>query len=214
LFSLQSYLSTQGATAEKISSALNAELLVQYGILKQISSRGKISALKELVEDIMLTNDKVIIGCWFNDTVQAIKDALLEYHPVTICGRIDGKEMTDDQINENKWRFNQNPKHRIIIVTYGKGSEGHNLGAADHVILPELGWTWKDQGQIEDRPVVVGKAKDIMVTYLLGKDTVDENIYNIIMSRKEISKQATGGKEDTETTFSILTRQMKDKFAK
>lgn len=213
-FSLQSYLANQGASAEKISSALNAEILVQLGLLKQISAKGKITALKELVEDIMLTNDKVIIGCWFNETVQTYKDALKEYNPVTISGRIDGRDMTDEQINENKWRFNNDEKCRIIVITYGKGSEGHNLGAGDHVILPELGWTWKDQGQIEDRPVVVGKSKDIMVTYLLGKDTVDEDIHRIIMSRKEVSKQATGGKDETDSTYSILMRELREKFAK
>jgi len=206
-FSLQSYLAEIGASTEKISNALRAELLVRYNLLKQISARGKITALKEHVEQVVLEGEKIIIGCWYNETVQVLKNELSHFNPVTICGRIDGHDMKTEEIEANKLKFNTDKDCKVIIITYGKGSEGHNLGAANHCAIIELGWTYKDQGQLEDRAVVVGKKNDLLVTYFVGQDTLDEHIYNIIDSRRRVEKEGTGGQEEVETTFTALTKK-------
>lgn len=211
-FSLQSYLAENGASAEKISNALRAELLVRYNMLKQISARGKISALIEHVEQVVLEGEKIIVGCWYNDTVQVLKDKLKQFNPVTICGRIDGRDMKTEDIEANKLKFNTNADCSVIIITYGKGSEGHNLGAANHCAIIEQGWTYKDQGQLEDRAVVVGKKNDLLVTYFLGQDTLDEHVYNIIESRRKVEKEGTGGQEEVETTFKALTSKLLQKI--
>jgi SWI/SNF-related matrix-associated actin-dependent regulator 1 of chromatin subfamily A len=206
--SLQNWLDKSGASDAQKASSMNAEMLVRFGILKQLSSKGKIEAVKEFVEDIMESGEKALIGVWFNDTVQQFKNALKKYNPVTISGFIDGRPMKDAEIEENKRRFQNDPNCQIIICTYGKGSEGHTLDAADHVLLPELGWTHKDQAQIEDRAVKVGKKKDVLVTYFLGHDTLDRSIYNVIESRRLVSKQSTGGSEDV-NILSVLGKALK-----
>jgi SWI/SNF-related matrix-associated actin-dependent regulator 1 of chromatin subfamily A len=213
-FNLQEYLARNGASAEQINKSMQAEILVQYNTLKQLSSKGKISALKEHVENVILEGEKIIVCCWFNETVQEIKNQLKEYNPVTICGRIDGKDMKEDEIEKNKLLFNTSQDHNVIIITYGKGSEGHNLGAANHCAIIELGWTYKDQGQIEDRAIVVGKKEELLVTYFLGKDTIDEHIYDIIESRRKIEQEGTGGQEVVQTSFKQLTDIMMDKLKK
>lgn len=209
-FSLQSYLANAGASDAKLLAAQAAEMLVKVGILKQLSSKGKIDAVKEFAEDLIEQGEKMIIVCWFNETVQYLKDKLNKFGVVTISGRIDGRDMKDDEIQESKRKFMNDASINIIIITYGKGGEGHTLTAASKVLIMELGWTYKDQGQVEDRAHRIGQKSEVECYYFLGQDTIDEHIYNIINSRMNLEKEATGGVEEINTTFSVLMKKIKE----
>jgi len=203
-FSLQSYLAQIGASHEKMYGAQQAETLVKVQILKQLSSKGKLDAVKEFAEDLIEQGEKMIIVCWFNETVQMLKDALKQFGVVTISGKIDGRDTRDEEIQEAKKKFMNDPSVNIIIITYGKGGEGHTLTAASKVLIVELGWTYKDQGQVEDRAHRIGQKSEVECYYFIGQDTIDEHIYNIINSRMMLEKEATGGSEEIETTFTSL----------
>jgi len=208
MFSLQSYLAESGASDQKLFAAQQAEILVKVGILKQLSSKGKFNAVKEFAEDLIEQDEKVIIVCWFNETVQMLKDNLKHHGVVTISGKIDGHNTTDEEIQEAKKKFQNDPNTKIIIITYGKGGEGHTLTAASNVLLMELGWTYKDQGQIEDRAHRIGQKFAVDCYYFLGEGTIDEHIYNIINSRMKLEKESTGGTEEISTTFSQLIKNI------
>lgn len=209
-FSLQSYLSHIGSSDEKLYAAQQAEMLVKVGILKQLSSKGKVEAIKEFADELIEQGEKIIMVCWYNDTVQFLKDKLIKHGVVTISGRIDGREMKDEDIQEAKRKFMNDPAVKIIIITYKKGGEGHTLTAASKVLIVELGWTYKDQGQVEDRAHRIGAKFEVECFYFLGQDTIDEHIYNIINSRMLLEKEATGGNEQINTTFSSLIKKIKE----
>lgn len=209
MFSLQSFLAESGASDQKLFAAQQAEMLVKVGVLKQLSSKGKLSAVKEFAEDLIEQDEKVIIVCWFNDTVQMLKDALKQYGVVTISGRIDGRDTKDEDIQEAKRKFQNDPLTKIIIITYGKGGEGHTLTAASNVLMIEMGWTYKDQGQVEDRAHRIGQKSEVNCYYFLGQDTIDEHIYNIINSRMMLEQNATGGSEQINTTFVELMKRIR-----
>lgn len=206
--SLQSFMDANGATNEQISNALKAELLVRINVLKKISAIGKLNAVKEFAEDVINGGEKLIIVCWFNDTVQFLKDNLKKYNPVTISGKIDGRDTKDEEIQIAKQKFQKDDECKLIIITYGKGGEGHTLTAASKVAMIELGWTYKDQAQAEDRAHRIGQVNNVECYYFLGENTIDEEIYNIIDSRRRLEQETTGGNENIATTFSILTYKL------
>jgi len=212
--SLQSYMAERAFTTSQISKALQAEMLVKMGLLKQISARGKSASVKEFVSELIDNGEKVIIGCWYNDTVQYFKDAFREYGAVTICGRIDGHDMKPEEIHENKKKFQTDDNTKVIIITYGKGGEGHTLSKASSLVMVELGWTYKDQAQMEDRGIAVNKTEDFNVYVFLGKDTLDEDTYEIIDKRRVIEKEAVGGSEHIENSEESVISAMKDKILK
>lgn len=198
-FSLQDWLAANGYTSGQISRALNAEILVQKQKLKILSSRGKIEAAKELVTELIENGEKVIIGCWFNETVQCYKDAFPQYNPVTICGFIDGQEMKDEHIHANKHRFQTDPECKLIIITYGKGGEGHTLSAGDNVVAVELGYHYTHQAQMEDRAVAVNKLTSVNAYTLIGQESVDEDDWQTIEIRRQIEAHTIGSSEKIET---------------
>ena len=192
--------------AEQIDRALRAELLVRIGVLKQIAGRGKLAAFTEYAKEVFANGEKLIVGVWFRKTVEYI----VKHFPqaVTIYGGV-----SDEQIEDNKKRFMTDPECNIIIITYKKGGIGHNLQAASRVALLELGWTSKDQDQLEDRAHRIGVVHNVNCDYFLGNGTIDEDIYKIIEGRRDLEKEATGGTQVIETTtFGDLQKALVNKL--
>jgi len=198
---LMNYLVMKSRTSKEIERAMRAEMLVRLNILKQISGRGKISALKEFAESLP-DGEKLIVFTWFLETSQALKKEF----PLAVS--ITGQD-TDEQVEANKKKFQEDPDCPMIIVSYKRGGMGHTLTASSKVVLLELGWTYKDQVQAEDRAHRIGQKESVNCYYILGKDTIDEDIYQIIESRREMEKNATGGTSDIETsTVDALTTKL------
>lgn len=192
--SLQEYLARKGESASSIAKSLNAEMLVRINVLKQISARGKMYALKRLVHEIIESGEKVVVFCWFLNTVTELKKEFEN----TLA--ISGQE-TDEQIDSNKKLFQNDPDYPLMVVSYKRGGVGHTLTAASKVILFELGWNDKDQSQAEDRLHRIGQKDTVNAYYLLGKDTIDEYIYDIIEKKRHEAKHATGSKEEIQTSM-------------
>lgn len=196
----------KGYNPEKIDRAMRAEVLVRINVLKQLAAKGKLSALKEFLGEVIDSGEKIVVFCWFLDTARFIgknfKDVLF------ITG-----DQSDEEINQNKKLFqDKDSKYKIIVVTYKRGGVGHTLTAASKVAFIELGWTWKDQGQAEDRCHRIGQDNAVNCYYFLGNNTLDEGIYHVIEQRREMEKDATGGTTEVQTTVSnYIAKQVYEK---
>lgn len=188
------WMQEKNYTPEKIDRAMRAELLVKIGTLKQLSAKGKLSAFKEFVSDVVDSGEKLVIFCWYKNTANFIKDNFDDVLLIT-------GDVTDDEVEENKRKFQEEEKYKLIVVTYKRGGVGHTLTAASKVAMIELGWTYKDQSQAEDRLHRIGQENAVNCYYFLGQNTIDEDIYEIIESRRIMEKEATGGSTEIKTSF-------------
>lgn len=189
------YLRSIGKTHEEAEKSMRAEGLVQFGMLKMLSARGKINAVREWADECLSEGNKVMLVCWHNEIAQTLRDAFKEQNAVTICGKIDGRDMKDEEVEANKHRFNTDPECKVMIYTFSKGGEGHTMPGANKLAIVEPGWTAKDHNQAEDRAIVLGKTDDVDVYIFIGEDTVDQDILEVIKMREELAKQSTGGSE-------------------
>jgi SWI/SNF-related matrix-associated actin-dependent regulator 1 of chromatin subfamily A len=213
--SIQDWMVTKNLDPRKIDSALRAELLVRINVLKQLSAKGKMTAFQEFVDDVIESGEKLVVFCWFNETVQVLKDRFKEYGAVTICGKIDGHPMADWEIQNNKKKFQDDPNCKLMICTYGKGGVGHTLTAASKWACIELGWTYADQAQAEDRIHRIGQRNACECYYFLGADTFDEDFYRVIDQRRMLEKMSTGGTEDIPVeTVGDIAKKILEKIQK
>jgi len=185
------YLQSQNLEQDKIDRAMRAQMLVQINKLKQISAKGKLSAVKNFVEEVVGSGEKLVVFCWFLDTAQFIKDNFDGV--VSITGRD-----TDDEIQANKKAF-QEGSAKIIVCTYQKAYAGHTLTAASKFLSIELPWTYSFAAQAEDRIHRIGQKRSAECFYFLGVDTIDEQIYEIIEDRRKMEVEATDGQEQIPT---------------
>jgi SWI/SNF-related matrix-associated actin-dependent regulator 1 of chromatin subfamily A len=171
--------------------------MVKMGILKQISAKGKTQAAIEFIHNTIDGGEKLIVFCFLKQVVQELKEAFPK--AVTVTG-----DDNDVQKQHSVDSFQNDPKCKLIILNYRSGGTGLTLTAASNVLFVEFPWTYADCCQAEDRAHRNGQKNAVTCTYLLGKDTIDEYMYNLINTKKDIANGVTG----TEDNVKVSTQQM------
>ena len=175
----------KNASEDKIQRAIRGEVMVKMGILKQISAKGKIKAASEIIHDTIDGGEKLIVFCFLKQVVRDLKKEFKD--AVTVTGEDNTKEK-----QRAVDAFQNDPNTKLIILNYKSGGTGLTLTAASNVLFVEFPWTYSDCCQAEDRAHRNGQKNAVNCTYLLGKDTIDEYMYNIIQRKKKVSNCVTG----------------------
>lgn len=179
------------ADDEKIQKTIRGAIMVKMGILKQISAKGKVKGAIDIIHNTIDGGQKLIVFCFLKEVVAALKQEFRD--AVTVTG--------DDNDRQKQWavdRFQTDEKCRLIILNYRSGGTGLTLTAASNVLFVEWPWTAADCSQAEDRAHRNGQKNAVNCVYLLGRETIDEYMYNLIQSKREISNGVTGTEEDVE----------------
>ncbi len=188
------------ADDEKIQRTIRGAIMVKMGILKQISARGKVGAAIDIIHNTIDGGQKLIVFCFLKEVVAALKQEFRD--AVTVTG--------DDNDRQKQWavdRFQTDDSCRLIILNYKSGGVGLTLTAASNVLFIEQPWTAADCNQAEDRAHRNGQKNAVNCVYLLGKDTIDEYMYDLIQTKRNISDGVTGTEDNTEER-KISTQEM------
>lgn len=186
--------SVRGHTDPEIKKKLRGEMMVKMGILKQISARGKMEAVKEFVEEIMESGEKVVLFAYLKEIINEVVNIFP--HALVINGDVD-----EQQRHLNVQRFQNDPARNIIICNYKSAGVGLNLTAATNVGFIEFPWTYADCDQCEDRCYRIGTKNNVHASYFLGVDTIDQYCYDLIQSKKSLSFEISGDSDFVETEF-------------
>lgn len=179
------------ATDEQIMRSMRGEVMVRIGVLKNISARGKMKEVAEHVHDLIDQNQKVVVFAHLKEVIAEFKKVFSE--AVSITG--------DDSLAQRQFavdRFQNDPTCKIIVCNIKAGGVGITLTASSYVSFIELPWHAADCTQCEDRCHRISQKDNVTCTYFLGKDTIDEWIYQIIASKRDIAGQVTGNEDNTQ----------------
>lgn len=181
------------ADDDKIQRALRGAIMVKMGILKQISSKGKVKAATEMIHSVIDGEDgqKLIVFCFLKQVVQELKEEFPGAVSVTGDDNAEQKQHAVDS-------FQNDPKTKLIILNYKSGGTGLTLTASSNVLFIEFPWTYADCCQAEDRAHRNGQKNAVTCTYMLGKGTIDEYMYNLIQTKKDIANGVTGTIDNVE----------------
>jgi len=185
------WLNSQDFDNEKIAAAMRAEALVQMNVLRQISARGKIEQAKEFIDEVLDAGEKLIVFC----NLKAIVNELKALYPK--ASTITGSDSTETR-DRNVVNFQTKPESQLIIINMKAGGTGLTLTASSRVLFIEFPWTYADCVQCEARSHRIGQKLPVMCTYLLGEDTIDEKMLDIILSKKDLAQEITGSSDDME----------------
>lgn len=185
---LQQY---KNADDEKIAKALRGEVMVRINILRQVSARGKVKAVIEFVEDFRESGQKIILFCSLHEVVDQLKSSFPT--AVTVTGR-DSQDEKQRAVD----KFQNDPDTDIIICSIKAAGVGLTLTASSNVGFVEFPWTYADCEQAEDRCHRIGQKDSVNCMYFLGRNTIDEKVYQIIQMKKNIANAVTGTSDDIE----------------
>lgn len=173
------------ADDDKIARAMRGEVMVRMGILKEIAARGKVKAVADFIHDVIDGGEKLIMFAYLKEVVMALKEEFPDAVTVTGSDNISQKQNAVD-------RFQNDPECKLIILNYKSGGTGLTLTASSRVGFIEFPWTYSDCEQAEDRAHRNGQKNAVNCYYFLGDKTIDEYMYKVIQTKKDIANEVTG----------------------
>jgi SNF2 family DNA or RNA helicase len=181
-----------------------AEHLVKIEALKQVSARGKLEAVTEWIDNFLESEEKLVVFATHKEIIQAITE---KYK----CKSITGETATEERqrIVED---FQENKETKLIVLNLKAGGVGLTLTQASNLIFVELGWTPADHQQAEDRIHRIGQKNVANIYYFLGKDSIDEYIYQVLQDKKQVVNATTeGGEIEAEGILSKIINHLTKK---
>lgn len=173
-------------TDQQVKKKLAGQWMVQMGVLKDVSARGKIEAVSEHIAEITGSGQKAVIFCHLKE----VRQVLHRLYPNSV--QVHG-EMSAEQKDRAVVSFQNDIRIKEILVSMKAGSEGITLTASSNGCFIELPWTFAVCEQCEDRMHRQGQRDSVQASYFLGYKTIDEYIYNdIIMAKKGMMEDVAG----------------------
>ena len=132
----------------------------------------KLKKIKELVNEIMSKNEKVVIVSQWVNMIQLIKRYIKhEKESVLLTG-----ELSIAQRHKNVTKFQSNDDCKICYISLMACAEGINLTSANHLILVD---SWFNEGkitQVTERIYRIGQTKNVFIYNLKVKDSIEDLI--------------------------------------
>ena len=149
--------------------------------LKGSIGSGKFEHLKDMLEDIIDNDHRILLFSQFVNMLDIIKDWLdragIKYEYLT------GK--TKDRQGAVE-RFNSDPSVKIFLISLKAGGTGLNLTGADYVIHYDPWWNPAVEDQATDRAYRIGQKKKVFVYRLITKNTVEEKIQKLKSAKRNL----------------------------
>ena len=156
--------------------------------LKQICNfdpaTGESSKLERLsadLDEVAASGQKAIVFSQWVDTLQRLKLELRHLNPLEYHGKIPTKKR--DGVVE---QFRSEPRHSVILMSYGAGGVGLNLQFCNYVFLFDRWWNPAVEDQAINRAHRIGVAGPVTVTRFLTMNTIEERINQVLREKREL----------------------------
>jgi SWI/SNF-related matrix-associated actin-dependent regulator 1 of chromatin subfamily A len=192
---LKNYMSSyRDASDEQIKKSMAGEALFRIGVLKNISARGKLADVFDFVQDVIDSGEKIVLFANLKEVISKV----VERFPKAV--KVTGDE-NDLQKQAAVDKFQRDPDTNVFIGNLKAAGVGITLTESNKVAFIEQGWHAAIMDQAEDRCFRIGQKNNVMCSYFIGKDTIDEWNYDLIQQKREMANRITGNEDDFETSI-------------
>lgn len=189
LIDLKKYLvEYKGCSDSEAKKKMRMKALVKFMNLRRIAGEGKVDAAIDFIKNL---ERNIVIFCSHHNIVDKLKENFPE--AVTVTGR--------DSQQQKQWAVDsfQSGKAKIIICSIKAAGVGLTLTASSYEMFIELPWTYADLNQCECREDRIGQKEAVNSYVLLGEDSIDDKLFQIIMDKKSIASKITGSDDEVPT---------------
>ena len=176
-----------GAAVAAMIRAEANEHLVRLSVLRRLAAKAKMEIVNEWIDERVNAGRKVVVAAHHRDIV----DEIARRHGNL---RIQGGMSVDDvEVNKHKFQTLPVEEAPVIVLSIQAAKTGHTLTASEECLFVELPWTPADVDQTYSRLHRIGQKGSVTATYLVAKGTIDEDIYNLIESKRSVVGAAVDG---------------------
>jgi SWI/SNF-related matrix-associated actin-dependent regulator 1 of chromatin subfamily A len=141
----------------------------------------------EWIDQKIGAGEKVVVAAHHREVVDAIAN---HYCGLKIQGGMNVEDIQEAKLKFQTGSIDEAP---IISLSIQAAKTGHTLTAAQEVLFVELPWSPADVDQTYSRCHRLGQKGSVMATYILASGTIDEEIYDLIASKRAVVNAATEG---------------------
>lgn len=175
-------------TDREIRRKMRMEALVKFMTLRSLASKGKVKQATDFIKNFLANGKPLIVFCSLKEIVKALQKQFPDAVRVTGDDNTAEKQAAVDAF--------QSGEAQLIICSIKAAGVGLTLTASSNVAFVELAWTYADCCQCEDRAHRIGQKNNVNCYYLLGQNTIDSTLYNIIHRKKSIASQIMNCEDD------------------
>lgn len=162
----------------------------------------KLDRIKDMLEeDIIPNGNKAIIFSQWEKITEVYINALKEYNPIYITGKVNPAErqrLVD--------RFQTDPECKLAIGTIGAMGTGLTLNKASYVFFVDKTWNSGDNAQAEDRAHRIGTTGTVNIISMVAKGSIDEGVEEYLVENKELFDRVVDGKGSKQDIKTILNK--------
>lgn len=165
----------------------------------------KLERIKDmLTEEIIPNGYKAIIFSQWEQIASLYNEALQEYNPVYIVGKVS----PEDRQKEVE-RFQTDPNCKLAIGTIGAMGTGLTLNKASYVFFIDKLWNSGENAQAEDRAHRIGTVGTVNVISMVAKGSVDEGVEEYLLENQDLFDRVVDGKGSKADIKTILNKLLK-----
>jgi non-specific serine/threonine protein kinase len=163
---------------------------------------GKWARLRDIAEVIAARQEKMLVFTQFREVIAPL---------AAFLGSVFGRpglvlhgETAVKQRQETVRRFQEDEAVGFFVLSLKAGGAGLNLTAASHVVHFDRWWNPAVENQATDRAFRIGQTKNVLVHKFVCRGTVEDQIDQLIESKRQLSTDLLEGGAD------LLLTEMKD----
>lgn len=165
----------------------------------------KLERVRDMLDEEIIPNGhKAIIFSQWESITDVYLEALKEYKPIYITGKVSPEERQKEVD-----RFQNDPSCKLAIGTIGAMGTGLTLNKASYVFFVDKAWNSGDNAQAEDRAHRIGTAGTVNIISLVAKGSVDEGVEEYLIENKDLFDRVVDGKGSKADVRAILNKLLK-----
>lgn len=162
----------------------------------------KFGLADKLVDEIVARGEKAIIWTSFVGNIRLLRRRYDRYGASMIFGDVP----LDDRA-EIVTRFQSSPDLKIIVANPAAAREGLTLTAANHAIYLDRNFNLLDYLQSQDRIHRISQERPAYIHKLVGKDTIDAYIEDVVYRKQAIAEYVYGDSKDLKLPPCAFTKE-------
>ena len=195
----------KGKRDKDIAKSMQAMKLVRLGELRQITTKSKINAAQEIIQNIIDSGEKVVVFSNYNEPLQKLHEKF-KNESVLILGSTPGssrKELIDV--------FQTKPEVKVFFGGIKSTGVGITLTAASNVLFLDYSWVPADHHQAADRTHRIGQtAESINIYQMYARKSIDEKMKSLLASKQALFDKLIEDIPTSEESVSIVDALIKE----
>lgn len=180
---------------EKFKKVSAAPIFAQIESLKQIAVEGKINKIIDWINEFLQSDEKLVIFAVHRKVITKLMNEFGE-----IAVKVDGSV---SQIERQKAvdKFQTDINTRLFIGNIKSSGLGITLTAASNAAIIQFPWSPGELSQAADRIHRITQTKQVTIWNIVGVDTIEEKIIDILKRKEKIIAGVIDGELNQDSTI-------------